>query len=93
MARKKEAGLCKKSIADAVNGAVTVKKNAKKQKETTWCKKNAVKVEKAGPFKARLKNKIGEITKYYHNYEFSMDLRFAETDLQRGLRQMLEGIV
>ena len=58
-----------------------------------WCKKNSVIVEKVGPFKPSKENKIGEITKYYHNYEFSMDLRFSESDLQRGWTQLLVGIV
>ena len=83
---EKQAGLCKKSIADAVN--------VEKEEEATWCKKNSVMVEKVGPFKASKENKIGEIKKYYHNYEFSMDLRFAESALQNpSLSQILVGIV
>ena len=62
-----EAKSCKKSIADAVT--------VEKEKEATWCKKNSVTVEKVGPFKISRENKIDQITKYYHNYEFSMDLR------------------
>jgi len=46
--------------------------------------------EKIGPFKASLNNKIGEITKYYHNYEFSMELKYKSTP---GQKQLLEGIV
>merc|ERR1712176_266450 len=65
-----EAKSCKKSIADAVN--------VEKEKEAAWCKKNSVMVEKVGPFKPSKDNKIGQITKYYHNYEISMDLRFSE---------------
>ena len=83
IAVEREAGLCNKSLADAVE-------------EARWCKKNAAKVEflLAGPFKARKNNKIGEIKKYYHNYEFSMDLRFAESALQNpSLSQILVGIV
>ena len=78
---------CKKSIADAVN--------VEKEKESTWCKKNSVMIEKVGPFKPSRKKTIGEIKKYYHNYEISMDLRFAESDLQRNNpnSQILQGIV
>ena len=81
-----EAQSCKKSIADAVN--------VEKEKEARWCKKNSVMVEKVGPFKPSLNNRIGEITKYYHNYEFSMDLRFSESELQtQSNKQILVGIV
>ena len=81
-----EAKSCKKSMADAVN--------VEKEKETKWCKKNSVMVEKVDPFKPTRENKIGEITKYYHNYEISMDLRFSELALQEtGWKQLLEGIV
>ena len=46
-----------------------------------------------GPFNASLNNKIGEITKYYLNYKFSMELKYNSSQLERGLTQMLEGIV
>merc|ERR1712176_1578122 len=82
---EKEAKLCKKTIAEAVN--------VEKEKEAAWCKKNSVMVEKVGPFKPSKINKIGDITKYYHNYEISMDLRFSELELQRGGTQLLVGIV
>ena len=100
---EKEAGLCKKAIADAVNKTMEAQSskksiadavNVEKEKETAWCKKNSVMVEKVGPFKSRPINKFGEIKKYYHNYEFSMDLRFGESDLQTNYwKQLLEGIV
>ena len=95
IAVEKEAGVCKKLIADAFNITMEMKAalSAEKEKEAKWCKKNSVIVEKVGPFKASKENKIGEITKYYHNYEFSMDLRFAESDLQKSGRQLLVGIV
>ena len=80
-----DAKSCQKSIADAVY--------VEKEKEATWCKKNSVMVEKVGPFKPSRENKIGEITKYYHNYEFSMDLRFSESDLQTSWSDLLVGIV
>ena len=101
---EKEAGLCKKTIADAFNKTMAMEAksckksisdavNVEKEKEATWCKKNSVMVEKVGPFKPSKDKKIGQITKYYHNYEFSMDLRFAESELQRGFAQLLVGIV
>ena len=46
--------------------------------------------EKIGPFNASLNNKIGEITKYYNNFEFSMELKYGSIQERR---QMLEGIV
>ena len=85
MATEKQAGLCTKSIADAVN--------VEKEKEATWCQKNSVIVENVGPIKPSTDNKIGEITKYYHNYEFSMNLRFGESELQKIHTQLLVGIV
>jgi len=99
MAVEKQAGLCKKSI-DAFNKTMALEaKSCKKSiadavdvekvKETKWCKKNSVMVEKVGPFKPSSNNKIGEITKYYHNYEFSMDLRLSESDLQEDVKQLL----
>ena len=98
---EKEAGLCKKSTAIAVeNEAKSCKKSiadavtVEKEKEATWCKKNSVMVEKVGPIKPSLNNRIGEITKYYHNYEFSIDLRFRESELQTTMsKQILVGIV
>ena len=99
---EKEAGLCKKTIAQAFNKTMAMEAqsckksiadavNVEKEKEATWCEKNSVMVEKVGPFKASRGNKIGEIIKYYHNYEFSMDLRFSESNLQ--ISQLLVGIV
>ena len=85
IAVKKEAESCKKSISNAVN--------VEKEKEATWCEKNSVMFEKSGPFKVTRTEKIGEITKYYFNYEFSMDLRFAESDLQKGMTALFGGIV
>ena len=82
---EKEAKSCKKSITDAVT--------VEKEKEATWCKKNSVMIEKVGPFKASKENKIGQITKYYHNFEFSMDLRLSESDLQKYMTQLIVGIV
>ena len=72
IAVEKEAGSCKKLIADAFNITMQMEAalSAEKEKEAKWCKKNSVMVEKVGPFKASKENKIGEITKYYHNYEF-----------------------
>ena len=95
IAVEKEAGSCKKLIADAFNITMQMEAalSAEKEKEAKWCKKNSVIVEKVGPFKASKENKIGEITKYYHNYEFSMDLRFAESDLQKDWKLLLVGIV
>merc|ERR1712176_985715 len=101
---EKEAGLCQKTIAQAFNKTMAMEAkscqksiadavNVEKEKEAAWCKKNSVMVEKVGPFKPSKDNKIGQITKYYHNYEISMDLRFAETDLQRGYTQVVVGIV
>ena len=46
--------------------------------------------EKIGPFNASLNNKIGEITKYYNNFEFSMELKYGSIQTRR---QMLEVIV
>merc|ERR1711990_486054 len=91
IAVEKEAGVCKKLIADAFNMTMEMEAalNAEKEKEAKWCKKNSVIVEKVGPFKPSKENKIGVITKYYHNYEFSMDLRFGESDLQRDWTQLL----
>ena len=103
MAVQREAGLCKKSIdafnktmaleAKSCKKSITDAVNVEKKQEVTWCKKNSVMVEKVGPFKVSKENKIGEIKKYYHNYEFSMDLRFAESDLQKDYTQTLVGIV
>ena len=104
IALEKEAALCKKSIADAFNKTMAMEAksckksvadavNLEKEKEATWCKKNSVMVQKVGLFKASKENKIGEITKYYYNYEFSMDLRFSEFDLRKSTAQMLVGIV
>ena len=101
---KKEAGLCQKSMADALNKTMAMEAksceksiadavNVEKEKEATWCKKNSVMIEKVGPFKASKENKIGQITKYYHNYEFSMDLRLSESDLQKYTTQLIVGIV
>ena len=87
---------CKKSIADAFNKTMAMEAalNVEKEKEAAWCKKNSVMVEKVGPFKPSKNNKIGDITKYYHNYEFSMDLRFSESALQAtDWTQLLLGIV
>jgi len=97
---EKEAGLCKKTIAQAFNKTMAMEAksckksiadavNVEKEKEAAWCKKNSVMVEKVGPFKPSKINKIGDITKYYHNYEISMDLRFSELELQRGGTQLL----
>ena len=98
---EKEAGMCKKTTAIAVKMAVqkTVEKEAKSCKKSITdtvksCKKNSVMFEMVGPFKSRPENKIGQITKYYHNYEFSMDLRFPQSDLKNNYpMQLLVGIV
>ena len=45
-----------------------------------------------GPFNASLNNKIGEITKYYLNYEFSMELKYSSSQLEKYSTQMVEGI-
>ena len=101
---EKQAGLCKKAIVYALNKTMAMDAKScqksiadavyvEKEKEATWCKKNSVMVEKVGPFKPSRENKIGEITKYYHNYEFSMDLRFSESDLQTSWSDLLKGIV
>ena len=103
---EKEAGLCKKSIADArkktmaleaksCEKSIADKVNVEKEKEAEKRRKNSVMVEKVGPFKASKENKIGYIKKYYHNYEFSMDLRFAESEFSKrsSMSQMLVGIV
>ena len=44
-----------------------------------------------GPFNASLNNKIGEIKNYYHNYEFSMELKYSSSQLQKDQTQMVEG--
>ena len=97
---EKEAGLCTKTTANAVKIAMekTVEKEAKSCKKSISdavqsCKKNSIMVERVGQFKASRNNKIGEIQKYYHNYEFSMDLRFAASDLQKRHTQLIVGIV
>ena len=46
--------------------------------------------EKIGPFRPSANNKIGEITKYYHNYEFSMELKFGSL---QGPTQLIQGVV
>ena len=52
-----------------------------------------LKFEKIEPFRASSNNKIGEITTYYHNYEFSMEVKYDRSQLSKSSTQMLEGIV
>ena len=79
IAVEREVGLCKKSLADAFNK--TMAKEAKSCEESR-------EFLLAGPFKASKNNRIGEIKKYYHNYEFSMDLRFPESALQNHVSSL-----
>jgi len=44
--------------------------------------------EKLETFKANATSKIGQITKYYHNYEFSMELKYGKSE---GAKHLIEG--
>ena len=46
---------------------------------TTTTTNPNLKFEKIGPFKVTKNNKIGEIDTYYKNFEFSMELKYAQT--------------
>ena len=46
----------------------------------------SLKFEKIGPFKLTRNNKIGEIDSYYKNFEFSMEIKYAQTT---GSRQLI----
>ena len=48
------------------------------------------KFENLGPIRVSGNNKIGEITKYYHNYEFSIELKHGSLTRET---QILQGIV
>ena len=53
-----------------------------------------LKFEKIGPFRATMNNKIGYINSYYHNYEFSMELKYGSLQATGSSnKQLLEGIV
>ena len=50
--------------------------------------------EKIGPFKASKSKKIGEITKYYENFEFSMELKYKSLEVEEEkYRQILREMV
>ena len=47
-----------------------------------------------GPFRASESNQIGVITKYYRNYEFSMELKYGSMQATgNSYMQMLQGTV
>ena len=53
---------------------------------TTTTTYPSLKFEKIGPFKLTRNNKIGEIDTYYKNFEFSMEINYAQTT---GSRQLI----
>ena len=52
--------------------------------------------EKIGPFRASKSNKIGEITKYYKNFEFSMEFKYQSlntSSYRQIIREMVTSII
>ena len=48
-----------------------------------------LKFENIGPIRVSVNNKIGEITEYHHNYEFSMEIKHKGFS---GVAQVLQGM-
>ena len=48
-----------------------------------------LKFENIGPIRVSKNNKIGEITEYHHNYEFSMEVKHESST---GTAQVLQGM-